>query len=131
MIRTSLFAAFASLALSFAFTASVRADDWEDYRDRLRDIREEQRERYEDWLEDQREAREDYYDRIRDQQRRLERRGSYTVPPYYSYPTWNSYRRWLPIYSGPQLAPYYYPSDYRAGGFSLRGPFGGGISIRW
>jgi hypothetical protein len=129
MLRYLIAAAVTALALSSA--PAARADDWDDYRDRLRDLRERQRERYEDLreaerdrLEDLREAQEDYFDRLR----RFDRRyGGF--PGYYG-----------PGYFPAARPGYYYPPQvwygprydaYRPGGFSFRGPRGNGFRIRW
>ncbi len=126
-----------AVGLALGVAPAARADDWDDYRERIEDRREEQRERYEDWLEDQRDAREDYRDRLRDEQRRWNRGGFGGQPAYYggtSFYPGAGYTRG-PIYTP---GPAYYPGwadrrydTYRPGGFSLRGPRGRGFSFRW
>lgn len=126
-------------ALALAPAPAARADwddDWEDYRDRVREFRERERERYEDWLDDQREAREDYLDRLEDErdrqrrwERRLWRRGPFGGSPSfygpgYAYPAGPGYYA-PPVWSGRG-----WDGD-RPGGFFLRGPRGNGFSIRW
>lgn len=152
MLRATILVA-ATLALAFGPTAATaRADDLEDYWDRVRDQRERERDRYEDWLEDQRDAREDYLDRLRDQredyldrledQQRWNRRYYRGLPNYGYYPGATNfspsyygssyYRGWQPGYSTYSPAWNYRGYDtYRPGGFSFRGPRGRGFSLRW
>ncbi len=138
MLRPTIFTTSILVLLALGSTASpTRADGWDDYQDRLEDLREERREQYEDWLEERREryedwlddledAREDYYDDLEDRRR-------FQNQPRFYHPR-RGYFRGAPFQPGfrrgyRRIPPH--PGYWNQGGFSLRGPYGGRITIRW